>query len=65
MLVTFEKGKSEIIGVWSGNLNTLETLFPNNPEMLDYLDQLLVDDIQDVINHPENYQVINGQIMSK
>ena len=66
MLIIYPKGGGEVVAVWSGVLNTLETIYPDNPDMLTVFDQIMIEqDDPAVINRHMEYAVKNGQLYRK
>lgn len=50
---------NQIVAVWSGSLNSLETIYPDNPEMLVlYKDYIVKSDDLRLISNPSEYRLI-------
>lgn len=55
-----------IVAVWSGNNNTLTSIYPNNPTILQqYNEYHFENDDKDLIDNRHKYKIVNGQYIKK
>jgi hypothetical protein len=66
MLVIYNKSTNQIEAVWTGICNTLDTIYPNNPEIkYIYGEIMLSEDNADILLNKNNYRVDNGSVVLK
>ena len=65
MLIVFDINTNKIIGVYSGNLNSIKSLFPRINNVEEKYNAIHLEDNKEIKNNWNDYKIVNGNLIKK